>query len=247
MRPYRQIASKSLKTRVMQKHPVLRLFLPKTVWYSEDALLQMLRMFSVVYIKPDKGGGGAGILRVEKKGERYQASYRRQTRFANEAELIPLLEQGMLPNKRYIIQQGIDVARIDGRPFDLRLLMQKPDQHWIFSGMIAKVAAKGFFVTNRCKGGKPMAVRRALEEVWGKNSPAVQRIMEDCRRISMLTAEVLEQRFPGIRELGLDVGTDRNGRLWIFEVNTAPRFMLFRSIDDPHVYRNIMRRHRSVI
>ena len=65
IRRYQQIASKMLKTRVLQQDPFLRGTIPETLWYTRRNLEEMLERYGTVFVKPDKGGGGVGILRVE--------------------------------------------------------------------------------------------------------------------------------------------------------------------------------------
>ena len=41
--------------------------------------------------------------------------------------------------------------------------------------------------------------------------------------LTKLSTQMLENRFPGIGQLGFDYGIDQNGKIWIFEVNTRPQ------------------------
>jgi D-alanine-D-alanine ligase-like ATP-grasp enzyme len=43
------------------------------------------------------------------------------------------------------------------------------------------------------------------------------------RELTVAATQVLESRFPGVNLLGYDYGIDRNGKIWIFEVNTKPQ------------------------
>ncbi|PTM56867.1 YheC/YheD family protein [Desmospora activa] len=246
MRSYRQIASKGLKTKVMLEQPLLRPFIPHTLWFTKDGLKQMLEVFPTVFVKPDKGGGGAGIVRIQRITAGYRLCFRQKCRNVSREGVDRALSSLLLPHKQYLIQEGIDLATIDSRPFDVRVLLQKPGSRWVISGMIAKVAARRQFVTNHCKGGSPVALGQALERMEGVPVKPRQ-IIEELIRVSFLTAKVLDARFPGIRELGLDVGIDRQGRLHIFEVNTRPLFQMFRKIQVPGVYKKILHRHRQVI
>ena len=56
------------------------------------------------------------------------------------------------------------LATKNGRPFDLRVMVQRhPNAHWQVTGMLAKVAGKGFIVTNiRRSGGKVVTVENAI-------------------------------------------------------------------------------------
>lgn len=246
-RKYRQIASKGLKTRVMWQHPALRSFLPGTAWYSKENLKKTLEIYPTVFIKPDKGGGGSGIIRVrERSRRRYEVCFRKNCRTVEEPNLHWTVEKLLFPSRKYLLQEGVELATIKGRPFDIRVLLQKPGTQWIISGMVAKVAARDSFVTNHCKGGQPLQLPKALESLKREGIPP-EWVLRELDKLSFLTAEVLEERFPGLKELGIDVGLDRYGKPWIFEVNTRPLFQMFRKIGNPVLYRRILRNHRRVL
>ncbi|OYD07952.1 YheC/YheD family protein [Paludifilum halophilum] len=248
MRRYRQIASKALKTKVMLENPILAPYIPFTTWYSEASLKRMLSSYPTVFVKPDKGGGGAGIIRVRRVTERgYQVNFHRTGRMVDAEHLHAVISRLQRIDKRYLIQQGIDLARINGRPVDIRVLLQKPGRRWIVSGMIAKVAARGQFVTNHCKGGQPISVERALSLSGNTGNPLPSDRTEELEKMALLTAWVLDSRFPGLRELGIDVGADQEGKLWIFEVNTRPQFQMFRKTERKKEYRKILNHHRRLV
>ncbi len=247
IRRYQQIASKMLKTRVLQRDPSLRGVIPETLWYTRQNLEEMLERHRTVYVKPDKGGGGAGILRIEKRDEgRFRVCFRTRCREVDRRRLFAAVESCFSPEKHYLIQQGISLALYRGSPFDLRILLQKPGRRWIVSGMVAKVAASGRFVTNYCRGGHPLPVETALKAVVRE---PVERewMIRELHRMAERVAEVLNDRFPGLRELGIDVGLDRNGHPWIFEVNTRPQFKMFSKIGRRDLFAKILKYHRLIV
>lgn len=246
--PFQQIASKWLKTHIMSQDDELSRYLPQTARWHPNVLFKMLKQFGSVYLKPDKGGGGAGIIRVKlTDSHRYEVRYgiRRQV-IVGETTLISYLRRRMQPHKRYLIQQGIRLAHVDGRPFDIRVVLQKPRDQWIVMGMAAKVAAKEKIVTNRANGGIAATVPKVLQAGFGWRDEHVRLVEHVLSRIALRTAAVLSTRFPGLRVLGLDVGIDDRGNVWIFEVNTRPQFRLFQQTD-PVRYRQIVRNQRQIV
>lgn len=247
IRRYQQIASKMLKTRVLLKDPALRAVIPETQWYSRPNLERMLEQYDTVYVKPDKGGGGVGILRVEKRdADRFRIFFRTKNKEVERGRLFNAVESCFSPAKKYLIQQGIHLALYRGSPFDLRILLQKPYNRWIVSGMVAKVAAPGQIVTNYCRGGHPLPAEKALATV-AREPVDRERMIRELHWMAERVAQVLNQRFPGLRELGIDVGIDREGRLWIFEVNTRPQFKMFLKIGSKDVVAKILKYHRLVV
>ena len=77
-------------------------------------------------------------------------------------------------------------------------------------------------VTNYAQGGTVLRTAEALEKA-GLNSLQSQIILGRMKRQGEATAAVLSRKYPGLRELGLDVGLDQDLKPWIFEVNTMPQ------------------------
>ncbi|WP_107725747.1 YheC/YheD family protein [Desmospora activa] len=64
--------------------------------------------------------------------------------------------------------------------------------------------------------------------------------------LSHVSSRVLDARFPGIRELGVDIAVDQKGKLWILEVNTSPACSTFRLLRDKTMYRRIIKNKRVI-
>ncbi|MBA4602897.1 YheC/YheD family protein [Thermoactinomyces mirandus] len=245
--PYQQIASKTLKTMVLSRNGKISPHIPETKWYNYEQLKQMLHRHSAVFIKPDKGGGGAGTVRVTKLGSRKVELHTLNSRKVIDARKLPFYLKSFLnPRRHYIIQQWIDLGKINGRPFDLRVHLQKPLSSWQISGVCAKIAAPGKIVTNHCKGGQPVEAPKALYQVAAQKKQTIF-LMRKIYNLSKEVAKTLNVFFPGLRELGIDLGVDKKLGIWIFEVNTRPDFKMFRVLEDLHMYDRIRKTHRFIV
>ena len=245
---YQQIASKLLKTAVIRNHPPLAAYIPETRWYSREALLEMMKKYSTVYLKPDKGTGGGGIIRLRKMGDnRYEYKDLTSRRVTSFDQLLRLLDRKIRSKHHYLIQKGISLASIQGCPFDIRVFLQKPHHEWLISGMAAKIAKPGKIVTNYCKGGRPYDIFKALYLATSKNHEIAKKIFVELYYISKEIAKILNRRFLGLRELGIDLGIDKQNRIWVFEVNTNPNFQLFKKIGNQEMYHCIRRRHQQFV
>ncbi|MFK4302591.1 MULTISPECIES: YheC/YheD family protein [unclassified Paenibacillus] len=217
----RQLASKWLKTKALLRHPYTAVYIPETCLYSEDQLRMMLRRQAFVFIKPVKGGGGIGVMRVARGRREYTCTRMERTyRFSSFGELAVGIGKLRL-QRPYLIQQGILLATIQGRPVDYRVKVVKVGQKWVFRSVVARHARPGLVITNLCKGGTLMKGMDALRKIYPRQVATRKR-----REIVNLTQRcipVLEKRFPGIGQLGFDYGLDPNGRIWILEVNTRPQ------------------------
>ncbi|MFB6367629.1 YheC/YheD family protein [Paenibacillus elgii] len=66
------------KHREILQHSVLRRHLPETLWFTYARALRMLRSYSTIFIKPNYGSGGNGVIRVNKVRNGYEV--RKHTR-----------------------------------------------------------------------------------------------------------------------------------------------------------------------
>jgi hypothetical protein len=127
--------------------------------------------------------------------------------------------------KSYIVQQGITLEKTKGNPFDLRVMVQKPNKdQWIPSAIFSKIGKPGKVVTNYHQGGKIGTLQSTLQGAG--YSP--NRIKETETRLKQLGLDVghcFDTHKRNFRELGLDVALDTTGRIWIFEVKYSPCFL----------------------
>lgn len=132
--------------------------------------------------------------------------------------------------KMYIVQRGIELARVNGRPIDIRVMMQrdKPGGKWLYSGMLAKIAGPGSVVTNTALSrGTVMDVEPALVKALGWSKPRAARLVRQLETLGYTWARHFDT-YQYYRELGFDVAIDTNGRIWLLEQNTAPSHALFK-------------------
>jgi hypothetical protein len=217
------IRSKMKKGAPLMHDPVISRHVPKTDWFHATSLQRMLRSYSTVYIKPDIGRKGNGIIRVRKWNDsEFKISYGDTTIRCSAEEVYHELQKIVSPYKNYIIQQGIDLATYRKRPFDIRVVLQKPLNRWHLSWVSAKVAPrKTSVVTNVAKGAKDVTFDKTLK---GIDQPLDRlKIMRELIDVSYQIAQILGSRFP-LKIVGLDMGIDKKGKIWFIEANTRPDF-----------------------
>ncbi|SFJ87550.1 YheC/YheD family protein [Thermoflavimicrobium dichotomicum] len=223
---------KMMKHKEMMKHPELRQYLPETLWLTPLGALQMLRSHSSVFIKPNHGSGGVGIIRVKRKRNHYEVRYGQKHKYVSSDSVYKAIQSYQKPSQRYLVQRGLRLAEYNGSIFDIRVYMQKPYSKWTISGMVARVAAPNRYVTNYRKGGHGEPLNKVLSNLFKNNKRKVNDSLNRMTKLSSIIAETLNKRHSGIRELGIDFGIEKNGRLWIIEANTRPGHKLFTHLPD---------------
>jgi len=260
-----RVSSKWAKTKAILRNHSLSTYIPDTRKYELDMLKEMLLLYKMVYIKPDRGTYGSGVMRVEQRsvtissGEQDEngdstgtENGEKGTRtvyilryglsadiFSSPEELAEALNK-TIKDRPYLIQKGISLLHYQNRPFDLRVLVQKtPRGAWETTGMLGRVAALNKIVTNYHSGGRIKSVKALL---GGHMNPAeTTLVIDQLKTLGVQMAWQLESVYPGIKEIGLDVAIDEHHDLWVLEINTLPSIIVFKLFPDKSIYRKIHR------
>ncbi|KGE20786.1 YheC/YheD family protein [Paenibacillus wynnii] len=217
----RQLASKWLKTEALLSDSRVAGYIPRTRGYSDAALLTMLGQYGNVVIKPVVGGGGYGVIKVFRTRGQYGFTYMDTTRVYRDFTSMKHALNIVRVKRKYLIQQGISLARIAGRPIDYRVKVVKVGEVWEFRSMVGRLARPGLFVTNLCKGGTMLSCREGLRKSLPKVNTSAKKA--EMRRLTLVCIHLMERHFPGVGELGFDYAVDYRGKIWILEVNTRPQ------------------------
>jgi len=217
----RQLANKWVKTAVLLSNAKIAAHIPQTKRYNAANLHSMLSAYGMVVIKPVVGGGGYGVIKVTKEGETYSYTAMSKHRSFRSFDRLFRSLSGVKKKRRYIIQRGIHLAKIDGRPIDYRVKVVKVREYWEIRAMVGRLARRGLFVTNLCKGGAKLSASQGIRRSLSGGKVAAKK--SEMRKLTVLSTTILERKFPGIGQLGFDYGIDTSGKIWIFEVNTRPQ------------------------
>ncbi|MFD2371546.1 YheC/YheD family protein [Brevibacillus sp. GCM10020057] len=229
------------------KDEFLRDYLPATRLFTPERLWEYVEDYEKVILKPSGGGGGAGIIQVSDKGDnRYLVHAGNTRRIVEGRDYTVSYVKSLFRPKPYLLQPLIQLGRIDGRPFDVRVMVQRrgSESPWVLTGWVAKLAGPGFVVTNVARSrGKVLPLEKAIRL---SNVSAPDHLFEEIRQVALAAAKVLGTAYPTLREVGLDLGIDIEGKPWIIEANFRPNLSLFQKLKDQSYYRKIiaMRKQR---
>lgn len=199
---------------------------------SVKTIHNMLKKYHMVYLKPSGGSLGLGIIKVTYKPfAGFFARYNRNghnvlVRFNSVHALVGHLLRSGFKLSNYLVQQGIRLVRIDGRPIDFRVHLHKNKQNeWIVSAIAAKVAGHGCVTTHVRTGGTVLSHRQALEYVFGQSAVVIE---DNMKQATIQIAEAIEEAVGHpLGEIGFDIGVDINGHVWMFEANSKPGRHIF--------------------
>lgn len=202
-------------------------YLPKTqISPTLSHLTQFLDRHRAVYVKPNTGSLGKGIYRIQKKAEnnyvcQYRKSRKNMTKVYSNLKQLHKKHFSLSPLNDYVLQQEIPLVKVNDSPLDLRVHLNKNKYNeWKVSAIAVKLAGKGSITTHVCSGGTVLEFNDLFQTVYGKKAERIRKKIKDA---SLKAAAAIESSIHGcIGELGVDIGTDRHGNVWIIEVNSRP-------------------------
>lgn len=230
----RTVGSKWVKTKVLLRNKELRKFVPETRIYSRNNLLQMLIKYKMVYVKPDHGTAGNGIIRVVKSDKYHFQGGKVAKSLGTFQSLFAALNKAKL-KRSYLVQQGIHLLTHHKRIFDIRIMVQKNQMKtWETTGYIGRVAHPKKIVTNFHNSGKPLPLELLLSSYV--NGQKKKDYIHSLRKLGYRIAKHYQTSYPGFKEIGIDIGIDKKLKPWVLEVNTSPDPYIFNQLHDKKMF-----------
>jgi glutathione synthase/RimK-type ligase-like ATP-grasp enzyme len=231
---------------ILRRSEELRSFLPATA-LGLPGLKLMMGRFGDLILKPCRGSIGKGVMRLVHRGAGtwnwiyFSSRSRRWISVPVTEEALPRALRAHLAAVPYLVQERIPLAVIGRRPFDLRVTVQRGwGGEWQITGMFAKLAAPGGFVSNIARGGEALSSGLALEKAFPGEAAAHIRMAVGT--LSLSVARWLEQSLPGLADIGLDIGIAADERLFFIECNGRDQRYGFRKAGLAEVWKDSYRR-----
>jgi hypothetical protein len=198
---------------------------------SISKMEEMLASYQSIYLKPANGSLGLGVyqLMYSREENHYYSRYR-DDKEINRLRKYPSIEHFLKASFKdklltsYLVQQGIKLIRLDGKPIDFRVHTNKDENGvWKVTALAAKVAGKGSVTTHLNNGG----VVKTLDEIYDDPKERV-RAFHDLTEAAIILSMSIDNNIRGfIGEIGFDLGIDQSGNIWMFEANSKPGRSIF--------------------
>lgn len=238
------LRNKWITHQILSENPRFRRHLPETVLYeSIRDVRHMLKSKPLVFLKPINGTGGRGILRIQRIDAGCFSIQGRNNerkiitpRIIHASSLRAALD-GWNMRKRYIIQEGIPLQLPSGRVHDYRMLVQKNGQgEWVLTGCAGRIGAKNSVTSNLHGGGNAVPMVSMLRQ-WIGEEEQRHNIRDEAEQLGLDVAAYLEESIGPLCELALDLAIDKQGNIYILEVNPKPAREVFNRIGEKEIYR----------
>lgn len=220
-------------------------FIPETVHYNnEQKWNKKLLKYGSLFFKPASGSHGRGVVkvtflkdRIDVKGRTaYNQLFSKTFRsfFSCDSWLKKFIGQ-----RNYIYQPYLDLSTTTNTPFDLRVLVQKNGKGiWEETGRAIRIGKNGGLTSNLHGGGSATDANKFLHQYYSKEQTEL--IDQQIITINNHLPQVLEEKYGPLLELGIDVGIDQQGRVWIIEANSKPGRRSFQLLNNRNVHKNAL-------
>ena len=203
-----------------------------------DDLFEFIQDKERIILKPVSLSRGRGIFTLEKNQKPVEGYilYEHQNEFLIR-HLLPdtnalgeMLKKLNLLNKQYLYQTYIPLLKINNRPLDVRVVMQKYDTNsWKCSGIECRVAGENEVLTNIARGGEAMTLEDVV--IGSGIDQSYDKIYESIINLCQKFCDLIDRKDEHYAEFGLDIGLDQEGYPWIIEANIFPSFKGFKEMD----------------
>ncbi|MFD2370003.1 YheC/YheD family protein [Brevibacillus sp. GCM10020057] len=220
---------------ILDNYPSVQPFLPATKKLDTLARFQSFcSEHRFVYLKPVRGKAGEGIMRIEYKNNAWRLERLKEQRaivrrFATLEDVWHHV-MGHIGQKKYIMQQGIKRARYRGKPFDVRVLVQKNGKgEWSVTGVGIRRSGSQSITTHVPRGGSIISLSTVLHHLFGADPEMME---ANIHHAALTLARALNEEIEGLAEMSMDLGLTEDGKLWFFEANAKPE-----KFDEPSIRR----------
>lgn len=224
--------------RVLAGHAGAAAWLPPTARYlGPKQVADRLRRERALVVKPVRGMKGRGLYFLERRGNDVFIDNGRGTRVIIARGRLAAWCRARL-SRESILQPCLALVDRQGRPFDIRALVQRDGSGRLsVTGAAVRLGRPGRRVANLHQGGRALSLVQAAEQVDGlaaalpgDAAPALAALVEQA---SLVIVQALDRRFGPLAEVALDFGFDlQRARLFLLEANSRPGRAVFRQSGD---------------
>ncbi|WP_047155091.1 YheC/YheD family endospore coat-associated protein [Aneurinibacillus tyrosinisolvens] len=229
--------------KVLLKNPIFHKYLPEThLLLTSCQLLKVLEEHNKIILKPKGSSQGKGIIIIkmitagENRNSYLVTGYQKtdetpKQRLMNQQEFHSFIRKFAEEyEKKYICQKYISLAKVEGSPFDIRVIMQKnPSYDWICNGIECRIAGKGKEITNFSAGGMVLSFEKTIQRLNGQfdYETVKENVLRVCSEFCFWMEQQKQYHFV---EFGIDLALDQSGQIYFIEANYRPGYKGFKTI-----------------
>jgi len=207
--------------RILRGSSYLQEHLPETrLWRNINELTLMLRRYDALYLKACRGRRGEQVLRLKLLSDgAVECRYYKDALTITTVKIDNLYSfiQIFFNGRNLIIQQPIDLIEFEGCNVDLRAELQRNGRGVLeIVGIPVRVASAGSPITTHASSYR---FEQFFLEMIGYSGAAFLELKQKLYRLLSHIYRHMESNYGPLGEIGIDIGLDKNNRLWMIECN----------------------------
>lgn len=209
----------------LENSPDLTDYIPKTILYTKPSdILSFLKGNFSAYLKPINSSRGNGIIKIDLSGKNkalvkyFHRSKVTRKRLNNENEINRFFRQRLIAGK-YMIQKSLDLVSKNTGIIDFRIYLTKDrTKEWKYITTFSKEGMPGEIVSNINRGGEAGIGLQLLKETLFLSDQEVKEMENTMQTAAIKAVKAIEKSGVHFANTGVDIGVDKNKRVWIIEI-----------------------------
>lgn len=213
--------------RKLHKFSEIRPYIPETILYrSPSDLKKIFTLSNKVYVKRLVSSNGFKILCVEKISSGYKCSTftsRVKNYYARNLDEVDRTIRRMYGYGKVLLQQGIDLIKIQNRNVDMRATVQRDGKGELgITDITVRVGENGSPVTSTRSGSRCIPFRKFFEKQLKFSKEEVNKLEANIFQFLLKVYECTEKAYGSFGEIGIDFAIDKKGNIYLIECNAKP-------------------------
>lgn len=231
-------------TKKLGNYPQLNQHLPETVLLkNKRQLYNFLNENRTIYVKDCYSSLGKKVMRIEKAdSNNYKYSYYKEFLVSGIAENFNLLYKTVstfFKGKRIIAQEAIDLLEFEESLVDIRGELQRNGRGKLeVTGIAVRVGSDNSPITTHAFS---YPFKQFFETRMFYSSKQVRELHKRINSFMLNIYHRLEESYGQFGEMGIDVGLDKEGKLWLIECNLRPmKISLYKAFPRKTLHRSFL-------
>lgn len=185
-------------------------------------LFNWIEKYREIIVKPVKGNKGRDVFFMGNEGgDTISLIDYMEKKSVNERDLTFFINE-KTDKEKYLVQKYINSRTPEGNPCDYRTVLQKNGEgKWVINFSFARISPGQGVNCSRSRGASIGEIDSVLNSIYGKMNG--ESIYDQMKKTSLDLARHMDELYSHpFDELAFDLGVDKEGRIWLYEVNTFP-------------------------
>ncbi|TXL66683.1 hypothetical protein FHP05_04680 [Cerasibacillus terrae] len=220
---FKPFGGKMKEYRYFEKESILKdILIPSTRIKNKKHVLYFLKQNKKAIFKPLYSDKGKGIFTLERiSDDKFIYESENKNKIIYEDNFLDFYKE-FIRKKGLLMSQFIEFKTKNGHPFDIRINFEKDYRgKWCVAQRYARVGFNNKITSNLSAGGGTAKLKSFLKTEY--NSSDEKKINDQLKGIIELIPDAVEKMVNfEINSIGLDLGIDRDKKIYMFEINSYP-------------------------